>query len=89
MFGKKENDGFLDGMARSLANVAITWVVIFSFWYSIKDFYTAIITFNVRKLTMYAIGITFFALLIHFMQQHKKDFKSRPNRTIKVDYLGV
>ena len=89
MFGKKENDGFLDGLARSAVSIVTTWAVIFLVWYSIKDFFTAIFTFNVAKLLRYALLAIFFALLIHFMQQYKKEFKSRPNRTIEVDYLGV
>lgn len=89
MFGNKENDGFLDGLARSITSIITTWAVIFVVWYSIKDFFTAIITFNVRKLIMYALLSVFFAFLIHFIQQYKKTRESRPNRTIEVDYLGV
>lgn len=44
MFGNKENDGFLDGLARSAARVAVIFVILSVVWYLICAFFEALRT---------------------------------------------
>ena len=44
MFGKKENDGFLDGLARSAAQVAVIFIILSVVWYLVCAFFEALRT---------------------------------------------
>ena len=88
-FGKPENDGFIDGAARYVVDALKTTIILFLIYLVLKDFFTAIIRFNVKKLVIYGSIICFIYLMAFMGKKQKEDFKSRPNSTYQIDYLGV
>jgi len=88
-FGKRENDGFLDGLARYVKDLAVLAAVLYVIHWVIKDFFTAIITFNIKKLTIYGLIICFMYLMAFVGKKQREDFKSSPEETYQIDYLGV
>ena len=88
-FGKKENDGFIDGMARYIKDAVITFVTLYFIYWVIKDFFTAIITFNVKKLVIYGSIICFLYLMAFMGKVQREDFKSRPDSHYQINYLGI
>ena len=63
MIGNKENDGFLDGLARRIADVAIWMVGFYIIYYIIRHFILSFLTLNWSRMIMWTLIIIFFMCL--------------------------
>lgn len=74
MFGKQENDGFLDGLARTAAQTAIIFAVFAILWYLVCSFFEALRTKPLTVLIWIGVLMSF----IYFANQiEKKDKRNK------------
>lgn len=86
MFGKKENDGFLDGLARKIKDLGITLIIIFIIAYVWDDFIRAIRERNYPKLFKYSLITTILIVWIAITKKVEKDNTITPYNT---DYSNI